>query len=42
MSIELTECNDNLKMQPYNTFIIPSCLRVLASGNMLPLLVHIT
>ncbi len=32
-------------MQPCNTFIIgyfPSCLRVLASGNALPLLVHIT
>ncbi len=45
MSTELIECNDNLRRQPYNTFIIayfPSCLLVLASSNVLPLSVHIT
>ncbi len=43
-SSELTECNDNLRMQPCNTFIIgrfPSGLRV-SSGKVLALSVHIT
>ncbi len=38
MGTELTECNNNLRMQLY-MFIVgyfPSCLRVLASGNILP------
>ncbi len=36
MGAELTECNNNLRMQPCNIFIVgysPSCLLVLASGN---------
>ncbi len=38
-------CLRGLRVQPYNTFVIgcfPSCLRVLALGNMHPLSVHIT
>ncbi len=44
MSTKMSECNDNLRMQPCNTFIIgsfPFCLSVLASGNMLLLSVYI-